>query len=303
MDTLVIGDVHGHLDRLEALLRQEGIIGECPVCRGRGDDGGTPPWPVDKITGICAAICPTCDGDGVARLNRDVKVIQLGDLGHFGSERNAMGETIPGSSGADFLCWDAAVRKHWVDVILWGNHDAAVVDDTHEFGGFITPPLETLHLIKMAAEEGRLKLAEEAHGFLLTHAGLHSSFKHQKDVPGETKWDPRDMADWLNEKQAVDETEGLAEDNPEAKSFEAIRDAIGSSRNGRSAAGGILWRDASEGLYDGYRQIFGHSAKEKIRKYESPKGWSYCIDVGSQHNGWLVGMWLPSEEIVEVKLP
>jgi hypothetical protein len=53
--TLVIGDVHGHLDRLTALLEQEEVIARN-------------------------------DSDGYDRVNHDVRVVQVGDLGHFGAD-------------------------------------------------------------------------------------------------------------------------------------------------------------------------------------------------------------------------
>lgn len=51
--TLVIGDVHGHADRLQELLEQEGIV------------------------------------EGRERTDRDCEVVQLGDLGHFGVDTQA----------------------------------------------------------------------------------------------------------------------------------------------------------------------------------------------------------------------
>src|SRR5271165_5087096 len=108
--TLAIGDVHGHLDRLETLLLQEGII----------------------------------DVDGT-RINDDVEVVQLGDLGHFGSQ----------TKGEDKLTWETA--PSWLDVILWGNHDRAVIERKHVFGGYATPYPETEDVMKAQVEFGKLK--------------------------------------------------------------------------------------------------------------------------------------------------
>lgn len=307
MNTLVIGDVHGHYDRLEALLTQEGIVGSCANCKGTGESGESAPWD---------GLCSNCQGDGIARINHDVKVVQLGDLAHNGSgQSQELGpygsrRTVPGNATADMLCWDAAVRKGWCDVILWGNHDAAVFDDSHSFSGYIPPRPETERIMKLALSEGRLKLAYEVDGFLLTHAGLHKIFNHQKNVPVNTKTDPAVFAAWINAMQLKDETDGLGDVNAhtldnltdEEKDFVAIRDAISKKRGGWANAGGILWRDADEKLYTGYRQIFGHTKGKKIRKYETAAGWSFCIDVGDQFNGHLAGMWLPEEKIVEIKV-
>ncbi|MDA4132528.1 MAG: metallophosphoesterase [Thaumarchaeota archaeon] len=247
--TLVIGDCHGHLDRLEALLKQEGIIQDCPY-------------------------------SGLTRINHDVCCVQLGDLGHYGYDTGARDRSI----------WGAA--PSWLDVILWGNHDRAVWDGRHHFGGYSPAFPETFDIIKACEKEGKLRLAHEAHGFLLTHAGLHAAYKHNKA--------PQDSAaatvEWLLAREAEDSQD---------EEFLAIRDNIGARRGGRATAGGILWRDASESLYPAYRQVFGHSAKDEssTRTYQSKEaGDSYCIDVGNKYNGRLKGMWLPECKVVEVKL-
>lgn len=245
--TLVVGDTHGHTDRLEALLKQEGLLDDCP-------------------------------DSGVIRTNSDVVIVQLGDLAHYGLDTQARDRTI----------WEYA--SPWIDIILWGNHDRAVIDGRHFFMGYQKPFPETVEAINKASKSGKLRLAHEAHGFLLTHAGLHSSFKYNK-APHD---DATSIAAWLN---AHDSTDSQDED------FIAIRDAISTSRGGRSNYGGILWRDASESLYKPVRQVFGHSSKEKVRTYQTGKtGSSFCVDTGTQFNGKLNAMWLPDETVVEVKL-
>jgi hypothetical protein len=245
--TLCVGDTHGHLDRLEALLKQEGLLDDCP-------------------------------DSGVIRVNRDVEVVSLGDLGHYGRDTQARDHTI----------WEYAAP--WLDVILWGNHDRAVIDGRHFFMGYQKPFPETVEAINAASKSKQLRLAHEAHGFLLTHAGLHASYAHNEAPHG----DAASIACWLN---ALDGADSQDQD------FLAIRDAISVSRGGRSTNGGILWRDASESLYKPVRQVFGHSSKEKVRTYQTGKtGDSFCVDTGNQVNGKLNAIWLPSEEIVEVKL-
>jgi hypothetical protein len=257
-DTFVIGDVHGHFLRLKTLLTQEGLMDE------------------DEC-----------------RLRPEVRVIQLGDLGHFGMERGT-GKMQVKSPTEDKLCYWMLVHGR-IDQVLWGNHDRAVISDYHAFGGYVPPSYEMYDIMDRLHEEGKIALAAEAHGFLLTHAGLHKQFKHNK-VPDEWKQDPAAFAAAIN----AWDLELDPEPTPENVALMATRDAISVYRGGRATAGGILWRDASESLHDGYRQIFGHTAKDKVRKYHTAKGQSYCIDVGTQTNGNLVGMWLPSETIAEV---
>lgn len=242
--SLIIGDTHGHLARLEALLKQEGLI----------DEHGLP---TDERYGV--------------------ETIQLGDLGHYGA-----------TQARDRDIWERAPA--WLDVILWGNHDRAVIDGRHYFTGYSKPFPETIEMIERAQKSGQLRLAHEAHGFLLTHAGLHASYKYN-EAPQESA---AATAEWLNAHEDEDSQD---------QDFLAIRDRISRTRGGRATAGGILWRDASESLYKPYRQIFGHSAKDKVRTYQTGKtGNSFCVDVGNQFNGRLAAIMLPEERIIEVKL-
>jgi hypothetical protein len=224
------------------------------------------------------------------RVNKDVEVVQLGDLGHYGKDTKAKDRSIWASAPA------------WLDVILWGNHDRAIFEpQVHWFGGYSEPFPETKEMIKRASEEGdpnhngvgnKLKLAHEAHGYFLSHAGLHAFFAHQ-DVDQELKEDPWELAQWLN----VNDREDNRWDT-----FLPIRDNVSVKRMGRATAGGILWRDASESLYKGFPQVFGHSAKPKVRQYQSKENTSYCVDVGNATNGRLAGIWLPECRIVEVNI-
>lgn len=237
--TFVIGDVHGHVSKLEALLREAGVQSHHTV-------------------------------------------VQLGDLGHYGTTQLQV---------ADFEAWQYAQDN--IDIVLWGNHDYAVFNRHHEYTGYREPFYETVHLMKVMRMRRRILMAYETHGFLLTHAGLHKAFMHQHVDPA-LKHDPRLFVEWVNRCEEE-------QDPPDA--YRAVRDAISGRRGGGSPYGGILWRDAGEKLYPEFRQIFGHSAKDnKVRKYPSKTtGVSYCIDIGTAKNGRVAGMWLPSEEIIKVQ--
>lgn len=291
MRTLVIGDLHGHLDRFEALLMQEGLLARCTGCDGYGE--------VYASQGGGWTECEPCVGDGWRRVRRDeVEVVLVGDIGHFG---------VDGSPTGDLLTLRAA--NLWADVRLWGNHDRAVVDPVHHFSGYLKPLPVTRELLAA----GDLKLAYAAHGFLITHAGLHVAFRSQPNVPPEVKTDPAAFADWIN-----------AANDPDAEATAsqiAVRDAVGSYRGGGANGGGILWRDIDEKLYDGFRQVFGHSAsREHIVRYAhrnwytgkpfvaqaAPEDTSYCIDIGGKSEApedrCLAGIYFPDENIVRVDL-
>lgn len=315
MDSVfVIGDVHGNLDRLEALLKQEGLLVWCDECQG-GGQLVTGRHPADNDFGwdYDYKDCDACKGIGQKRVRNDVTVVQLGDLGHWGEG---------GSPTGDLLCYKYVTENRWCDVVLWGNHDRAMVDGQHAFTGFI-PDYQTAHFLSILQSEGRLQTAFDAHGFLITHAGLASSFKHQKVDPT-LKTDLEAFVDWIN-----DEDDKYLQHNPRNRdtsvmdaNVAGIVNAIGSRRGGHGATGGILWRDIEENLYDGFRQIFGHSADHKEHQVRVVgksshsryrKGvpiWgseSYCIDIGGKANAGreghcLAGIWLPSEKIVEVRL-
>lgn len=242
-DVFVIGDVHGHVDRLRALLERADIKRHGP---------------------------------------HRARVIQLGDLGHFGTDTDS----------GDVAAWQLAVDGD-IDLVLWGNHDRAVVDSVHHFSGFSRPDVTALHMMRLMEAEGRLLMAYEAHGWLLTHAGLHAAFKYQA-VPNQNvdKLDARSIADWLNRRMGEDLSE-------------PVIDAVGRARGGGSPYGGILWRDITEMLYRPIPQIFGHSASNQhIVRGEADK-W-YCLDIGGKGGPndrdaeCLAGMWLPSQTIVRV---
>lgn len=249
--TLVIGDVHGHFDRLEALLLQEGILDDVLV------DGWKP------------------------RGNYEVEVIQLGDLGHFGKT---------GSPNGDRLCYEAAIDHNYLDLVLWGNHDRFVVDTNHAFGGCEFPDDQTRDALARLYRDGRMVLSAARHGCLLTHAGLHRFFKHNH-AEGVDKTDPQAVSDYIND---------VVNQMDRSEKERGIIDAISLYRGGGANAGGILWRDANERLYDGFPQVFGHSKGPKVRYYDYAKSW--CVDIGSPDNGRLAGIWLPEGRVVEVNL-
>lgn len=277
--TLVIGDFHSHVTRLQELLLQEGLI--------VFDSDGTP-----------------------ERLRRDeVEIVLLGDVGHFG-----------GAPRADIAAWELADVV--ADKILWGNHDIAVVNPGHIFGGYHYDSSfahSVVPLWRRLLEEGRLLLAYESHGFLLTHAGLTMGICQTKNIPSEILESPQAFANWINE------ASDWETDVETVK--KVVRDAIGSKRGGWSPVGGILWRDIEEGLYtpaprhaNGFRQIFGHSADHKkhaVRKVgrktntrdlsmNSDLYPSYCVDVGGRseydEDHCIAGLYLPEEKVVRLDL-
>jgi len=179
----VIGDVHGHFDRLQALLDKAGVTSSD-------------------------------------------EVIQLGDLGHFGFD----------TQQGDAECFASALDLKRPDIVLWGNHDRAVIEPLlHAFRGFRPPHTLVVKSMRELEANGRLVVAAARHGYLLTHAGLHPEYFDADKTP-----DPESQAALLN-KLASDTFGGDNEVYP------AVH-GIHHDRGGRDAAGGILWRDYGEPL-------------------------------------------------------
>ena len=128
------------------------------------------------------------------------------------------------------------------------------------------------------------------------------------------KTNPDEVAQWLT---------GALTPEPDVDR-NAVRHAVGSKRGGGAHAGGILWRDIEEKLYDKFPQVFGHSAdhKKQALRYcwatghsrklgsvpDHVRDISYCVDIGGKATGRgapghaIMGIWIPSGETVKVQL-
>jgi hypothetical protein len=215
------------------------------------------------------------------RVNWDVEVVQLGDLGHFGEG---------GSPTGDKLLYEKVTN--WFDRILWGNHDYALFNRKHSFKGIAKPAWDYHRLFQHLENKRVISFAHQAHGYLLTHAGLHPYFDNHacppKDRAPDTD-DPKELAAWINSQ----------EDNKDRNS---VIHAIPEIRGGWAQAGGTLWRDTSENLLN-IPQVFGHTKGDKVRTYQNGTGQpSYCIDTGTKTNGEINGIWLPDQRVVGVKV-
>ena len=208
--------------------------------------------------------------EGGERSEMECEVISLGDLGDFGRR----------SAANDLYCYEL-VKDGLIDLVLWGNHDRAVMDNLHEFGGYRKPAPTIRHLMKSLEVNGKMKFAHAIHGYLLTHAGLHAEFDDIPKPNGLDATDVYDVADYLNQKSQ----NGI---------IDACLNNVGHCRGGNARYGGILWRDFNEPLYGKVPQIFGHSSNETVQ--EVSKG-SYDLDT-SKH-GKVSGVWLPDLTFVE----
>lgn len=299
--TFVIGDVHGHYDRLAALLQHAGILGDCEACDGTGDataeitfESGISVYADPKMEqgqirfeSAPPVLCPYCDGDGIVRTNFDARVIQLGDLGHFGG--------ATGSPTGDYMCYRYADR--WLDTILWGNHDRAVVDSAHAFKGYMHPGGNTKGLMDDLYTKGKLKVAATAHGYLIVHAGVALGWYRQTQVLDNVEYFTdrlNSLADaklaYLKDKKSIAYPNGAH-----------IIDAVGLVRGGAHPMGGVLWMDWGREKHlqgEPFKFICGHTAQKDGEVKEDEYG-NYCIDIGGKDNGRLAGVWLDDGEVQE----
>ncbi len=283
--TLIIGDCHGHFDRLERLLLQEGILGPCDHCDATGQIG-------TEIE------CLNCNGDGSCRVNHDVRVIQLGDLGHFGG--------ATGSPTGDLMCYKYA--DSWFDDVLWGNHDRAVVDFGHAFNGYMYPDVHTKGYMDALWEQGKLKMATEAHGYLIVHAGIALGLKHltkghdAKSFAAYLNYLDTEKMEWGKTSQKFADGEmGYAVQQELRKEYRAI-DAISSIRGGRYPEGGALWMDWNQEKHlrgEPFKYICGHTAHSQGIVDLDQYG-NYNIDIGGKNERRLAGLWLAENETPRV---
>jgi hypothetical protein len=197
--------------------------------------------------------------------------------------------------------YEAVLRDYIVDELLWGNHDRAVFDSHHIFGGF-RPPIGPVKGYMMELQnQGRYTFAAQAHGFLLTHAGLHSDYD---------AFLPDDLEETVRVLNTPPGRTTEMKLSGAYTSHRMIRYGEWSMRVSplRGAwsmeAGGILWRDLDEPVSDKFDQVFGHSAqRDGVTKHIRSAGReSFCIDIGGKSHARLAGIWLPERRVVRVDL-
>jgi hypothetical protein len=189
---------------------------------------------------------------GGNRLNPNVHLLSIGDLVDGRNPQD--GETLERAS-------------NWFDTVLVGNHEAAILGYGH-FDGLDKKDPELVGLLREQIYEGRIKLAHNAHGTLLTHAG----------VSGQSPYPDIDTAEYYLNKEWERTT--LAPGHLPRELF-----ALDRHRGGGSAQGGALWQDW-RGLLESptdYSQIVGHSPLGSPET--NPSGRVACIDQGGERLG------------------
>ena len=205
--------------------------------------------------------------------NEGWRIIQLGDLIHGGRSDDPHSDDI----GALSLSLDVC------DVLLLGNHElphAYPWADFPRFAGMHPMMSGTSSLLRKASS--RMKVATSVEGWLITHAGVASSFA--SGLPDHAP----DAAEFLNR--------GFAERAASTVRVDLF-DAVGRARGGREPVGGIFWLDW-EDLCDQadtpWSQIVGHSPVKNHtwRPFpeRSPCSRHWCIDVGAALSGKVAGL-------------
>lgn len=238
-DAFVVADVHGNLDALAGLLHQEGIL----------DDG----W---------------------ERINRDVTVVQVGDLCNC----------VASSVTDDNRCLDHV--QQWLDVYLIGNHEHPYFGGP-KFSGFFYDAVIN-HRLKALDSAGIIHACVAVCDILVSHAGVT---EYWTDDYGDARHFAADINDvWRESKNA------------------AVFSDIGPQRGGYARHGGILWADFMERKSRAFPQVFGHTVGDEIRwthdarEGERNTGWfSVCIDLGAKSPGSrLAGAWIRDGKVETV---
>lgn len=202
-----------------------------------------------------------------ARTDTDVFVLQLGDLANC----------VASSSQADLEAL-GLVHSGLINQMLIGNHEHPYFGGT-PFAGFFPVPEVKESLYRIRDRDG-LKVAYEAHGVLVTHAGVGPWARKQLGTD-----DPAVMAERLNHNFDVDPRHHLF-------------NVVGKARRGWNNEGGILWADWSEPKPRKLKQVIGHSVGDAIRIRWQTR----CIDLGAgKDSSRIAGAWIrPGGEVQTV---
>lgn len=172
-----------------------------------------------------------------------------------------------------------------IDVWILGNHDAPHVYPKAYFPQYMgkwAPLAAARSLISRAAESGKVKAATTAGSYLVTHAGLSDDVSAIGDLPS-----VKQMADYINKRLGW----RCIQYNPDP-----LFDAVGKSRGGLDAHGGIFWEDWQM-LKSTIPQIVGHTGQE--RGY-AQRGNLWCIDGG---RWYMTGCIVDGDDVQIVSVP
>lgn len=227
--------------------------------------------------------------DNPVRLRHDVTVMQLGDLCNG----------VAGSINADLYALKL-VELGIIDFMLVGNHEHPY------FGG---PAFSGFHwfaelksaLLKLN-DRGKIRVAHEINGILLTHAGVTI------DVDQVDQWK-------LGSNKARELANGLNYLWDSRDYTHAMFSAIGARRGGQYRFGGVLWSDWAEEKSHLFPQIFGHTVGDNYRieysdinspnfALQLPQNtapvWArtLCLDIGAgKHSSKILGCWINDEGV------
>ena len=190
------------------------------------------------------------------------RLIQVGDLIHGGHHENI----------DDELC--AELLLPIFDTVVLGNHEVPhlfpSLKEQLAFNGQTPLSRKTFELLANAYGVGKLVVATEANGWLITHAGVHPLIDQL----------PEDNADAAAELRG-----GFARLIAGKETDSSYFLWIGRGRGGFDPVGGVLWNDyrSMELVTQTRRQVFGHTPQisKGFAQHESV----WCIDAGAKLSG------------------
>jgi hypothetical protein len=192
------------------------------------------------------------------RLPADTTLIQIGDL-------------VDGRDPAD--AETLRFGSQVFDVILAGNHEAALLGGK-SFGGQPVADPEVRSGLNRLVREDRLQAAYNAHGVLITHAGVNRHLYQEND--------PDRLAEAINEEFTF--FAYRTSHQPTA----LFAHTAHRGRGGRDEFGGVLWQDFSQLVQPDQhdptlRQLVGHSVLGGVEA--DPDGQVTCIDTAGPRLG------------------
>lgn len=197
----------------------------------------------------------------------DVLVVQLGDLAN-----------CVGASESDDLAALELVGDQ-IDLMLVGNHEHPHFGGP-AFSGF-WPHLDVRRKLQELNDRELIQPSLAVGSILLTHAGVNVGLA-ESSHPEEGGWKSAEAAD--------EELRWAWKQNVRYPVFSAI----GRSRGGWEALGGILWSDWSEPKTQRFRQLVGHTVGEDIRRRDR----AICIDLGAgKGRSRIAGAWIRNGRI------
>lgn len=201
----------------------------------------------------------------------DTSLKRLGVVDAAGNRQGSatllqIGDLVDGRNPEDFETLEYGMDRF--DVLIAGNHETALLGGK-SFDGNSVPRPEIEQSLRRLARQGRLEIAWESHGVLVSHAGAHPDLFAASSAAEVSAQANEHWFQFLG--RSIEAPELFDTDH---------------HRGGTSAAGGMLWQDWYALLASpaaNYQQIVGHTPLGGVEA--RPDAHAYGIDTGGDRLG------------------